>query len=477
MSERYNVVVIGAGSAGLVSAYICAAVNARVALIERDRMGGDCLNTGCVPSKAIIRTARYVADLKRHNDFGVKHVDYDLDFGEVMRRVHDIVAEIEPHDSVERYTGLGVDVVQGNAEIVDAHTVRVGERILETRNIILAMGAEPLVPPIEGLDKIDYLTSENLWDLKALPGRLVVLGGGPIGAEMAQSFRRLGSSVTMVEMAPRILPREDEDVAEVVVERFRSEGVEMLVGAKATKVETRGEETVLLCERADEIVEVPFDEILIAVGRSPRTGEADWKKLGIELNRNRTIRTDEYLRVNGKNIFACGDVAGPFQFTHTASHQAWYCAVNALARPFKKFKVDYRVIPWVTYTDPEVAHVGLNESMAKERGVAYEVTRYGIDDLDRAIAESDNYGFVKVLTPPGKDEILGATIVSHNAGELIVEFIAGMKHGFGMNGILGTIHPYPTWAEANKYAAGNWKRANAPQWALNLAEKFFAWRR
>ncbi len=477
MSEGYNVVVIGAGSAGLVSSYICAAANARVALVERHKMGGDCLNTGCVPSKALIRTARFVADLKRSADFGVRRVDYEFDFADVMKRVHQVVAEIEPHDSVERYTGLGVEVFQGHADIADAGTVQVGDRVLKTKNIILAMGAEPLVPPIEGLDQVDYLTSDNLWDLQELPKRLVVLGGGPIGAEMAQAFARLGSSVTLVEMAPRILNREDDDVAQVVIDRLRAEGIEMQTGVTAKGVEVEGENRFLVCERGDARLRVPFDRLLVAVGRRARTDGVEWERLGIELNRNRTIKTDAFLRANGRNIYACGDVAGPYQFTHTASHQAWYCAVNALARPFKKFKADYSVIPWVTFTDPEIAHVGLNEGMAKEKGIPYEVTRYGIDDLDRAIAESNNHGFVKVLTRPGKDAVLGATIVSHHAGELLPEFVAGMRHGFGMNGILGTIHPYPTWSEANKYAAGNWKRAHAPQWALSFAKKYFAWRR
>ena len=476
MGDRQNVVVIGGGAAGLVSAYIAAAVKAKVVLIERHKMGGDCLNYGCVPSKALIKTARYIADLKRPEIFGVKSVDFDFDFADVMKRVHEKIAAIEPHDSIERYTGLGVQCVTGDAEIVDPHTVKVGNETFKTSNIILGLGASPFVPPIKGLSDIKFLTSENLWDLKTLPKRLIVLGGGPIGCEMAQSFQRIGSQVTQVEMGPRILPREDDDVAECVMNRFKEEGVNIVSGAKATEVKVQDGNKVLVCEVSGGTKEIPFDEILVAVGRKPRTDEVDWSKLGIELNPNGTIKVDSYLRTAQKNIFACGDVAGPYQFTHTASHQAWYCAVNALFSPIK-FKVDYRVIPWVTFTDPEVAQVGYNEQRAKAEGIPYEITKYGLDDLDRAICESEDHGFVKVLTKPGTPNIIGVTIVSHLAGELIGEFVTSMKYGLGLDKILGTIHSYPTFIEANKYAAGVWKKANAPQMALNLLEKFHKFRR
>lgn len=478
MTEKYNIVVIGGGAAGLVSAYIAAAVKAKVALIEREKMGGDCLNTGCVPSKALIRTARFVADMKKHQELGIKSVSYDFDFADIMDRVHQVIKKIEPHDSIERYEGLGVECITGEAKIIDPHTVEVNGRTLKTKNIILALGAAPFVPPIKGLDSVAYLTSENLWNLRTLPKRLIVLGGGPIGCEMAQSFSRLGSKVTQVEMAERILIREDADVAQVVIDRFKEEGVNLLTSAKATEVIHKDGEKLLVCELKDgSRKEVPFDEIIVAVGRRARTDGIDWGKLGITLNGNGTIKTDPYLRANGSNIYACGDVAGPYQFTHTAAHQAWYCAVNALFSPFKKFKVDYRVISWCTFTDPEVAQVGLNETAAKAQGVPYDVTTYGVDDLDRAIADSENHGLVKVLTVPGTDKIIGATIVSHLAGELIGEFVSAMKHGFGMNAILGTIHAYPTYIEANKYAAGNWKKANAPAFALKILAKYHAFRR
>lgn len=477
-SERYNLVVIGGGSAGLVSAYIAAAVKAKVVLIERHKMGGDCLNTGCVPSKAIIKTGRVAAEIKNHKKFGIKSANCDIDFPFVMDRVHNVIKKIEPHDSIERFTKLGVECITGSAELIDRNTVKVGDRVLKTKNIILGLGASPFVPPIKGIDKIKYLTSENLWELRVLPKRFVVLGGGPIGCEMAQAFQRIGSQVTHVEMGDRILPREDDDVAKIIADRFNEEGMTILTSAKATEIVLEGSEKILICAMKDGTKKrVPFDEILVAVGRKANTDGVDWDKLGVKLNKNGTIAVDDYLCANGKNIYACGDVAGPYQFTHTAAHQAWYCAVNSLFGPFKRFKVDYRVIPWVTYTDPEVAQVGHNELSAKAAGIPYEITHYGIDDLDRAIAESEDHGQVKVLTVPGKDKILGVNIVSHNAGEMLGEYVTAMKYGIGLNKILGTIHAYPTFIEANKYAAGNWKKAHAPAGLLEFVKKFHSWRR
>ena len=477
-SESFNNVVIGAGAGGLVSSYISAAIKAKVALIEKNLMGGDCLNYGCVPSKAIIRTAKFISDVKRHKEFGIKSAQIEFDFADVMDRVHRVIKEIEPHDSVERYTNLGVDCIKGEAEIIDATTVKVGSRILKTRNIILSIGASPFVPPIPGLKECEPLTSENLWNLRSLPKRLIVLGGGPIGCEMTQAFQRLESQVTQVEMAPQILGREDDDVANLILDRFKSEGVNVLTGTKAVKVEKTGSTKELICETNDgKSTRIPFDEILVAVGRRANTDGVDWGKLGIELNKNGTIKVDDRMRANGSNIYACGDCVGPYQFTHTAAHQAWYCAVNSLLAPFWSYKVDYSVIPWVTFTDPEVAQVGVNEKAAAEQGLDFEVTKYGIDDLDRAIAESSAHGMVKVITKRGSDKILGATVVGHHAGELITEFVAAMKNGYGLNRILGTIHDYPTFSEANKYAAGNWKKAHAPAWAMPMLSKFHSWRR
>ncbi len=472
-----NLVVIGAGSGGLVASYIAAAVKARVTLVEKHKMGGDCLNTGCVPSKALIRSARFLAQTRRAEEFGFKAASAEFDFADIMARVSGVVKQVEPHDSVERYAGLGVDVIQGEAKIISPFEVEVDGKILTTRNIVVATGARPFVPPIEGLDQLDYLTSDNLWQIKSLPKRLLVLGGGPIGCELAQSFVRFGAQVTIVEMAPRIMIREDEDVAQTVAERFEQEGVVLKLGHKAKLFKQEGGRKILIAEADDGDVEIEFDQVLVAVGRLANTAGFGLEELGVRISDRRTIETNEFLQTNFPNIYACGDVAGPYQFTHTAAHQAWYASVNALFGKFKKFKVDYSVIPFATFTDPEVGRVGLNEQEAKAQNIAYEVTRYGLDDLDRAIADGEAHGFVKVLTVPGKDKILGATIVGEHAGDLIAEFVAAMKHGIGLNKILGTIHIYPTWTEGNKFAAGNWKRAHAPEKILTWVERFHHWQR
>jgi pyruvate/2-oxoglutarate dehydrogenase complex dihydrolipoamide dehydrogenase (E3) component/uncharacterized membrane protein YdjX (TVP38/TMEM64 family) len=472
-----NLVVIGAGSAGLVSAYIAAAVKAKVTLIEKHRMGGDCLNTGCVPSKALIRTARLLSQIRNAARYGIKRATAEIDFAQVMERVQQVIRDIEPHDSVERYTALGVECLQGDARILSPWEVQVGNRTLTTRAIVIAAGARPFVPPIPGLEKVEVLTSDTVWNLRELPRRLVVLGGGPIGSELAQAFARLGAQVTQVEMLPRLLVREDAEVSEMVRARFAAEGIQVLLEHRAKKVEIVDGRKILLCEHQGQSIQVEFDALLCAVGRVPNTSGYGLEALGIGTSKAKTVETNEYLQTLYPNIYACGDVAGPYQFTHTAAHQAWYAAVNALFGGLRKFRADYAVIPWATFTDPEVARVGLNESEAKERRIPYEVTTYGIDDLDRAIADGDAHGLVKVLTVPGKDRILGATIVGEHAGELIVEFISAMRHGIGLNKILGTIHIYPTLAEANKYAAGNWKKAHAPQGVLRGLERFHAWMR
>ncbi len=471
----YNVIVIGAGSAGLVSAYIASTVKARVALIEKHRMGGDCLNTGCVPSKALLRTARLLAEARDSARFGVRAMTADFDFADAMERVQRVVTAIEPHDSVERYRAMGVDVVLGEARLVSPWEVEVDGRCLSARSIVLATGARPLVPALPGLDAVDYLTSDTLWGLRALPQRLVVLGGGPVGCELTQAFARFGSAVTVVEMAPRLLPREDADAASAVETQLRAEGVTVAAGHRAVRVEPGR----LVCERVADHTEVTFafDALLVALGRQANVEGFGLETLGVRLTERRTIEADGLLRTNFPNIHVCGDATGPFQFTHVASHQAWFATVNALLAPYWSFPVDYRVIPWATFTEPEVARVGLSEDEARERTIDVEVTRYGLDDLDRAIADGADTGFVKVLTPPGKDTILGATIVGAHAADLLAEFVLAMKHGLGLNKLLGTIHTYPTMAEANKFAAGAWKRAHAPQGALRWAERFFTWRR
>jgi pyruvate/2-oxoglutarate dehydrogenase complex dihydrolipoamide dehydrogenase (E3) component/uncharacterized membrane protein YdjX (TVP38/TMEM64 family) len=477
-----NLVVIGAGAGGLVSAYIAAAVRAKVTLIEGHRMGGDCLNYGCVPSKALIRSATMARQLKKAHELGVAEAAGRVDFAAVMQRVHRVIRDIAPHDSVERYTGLGVEVLQGHARITSPWTVEVKladgrTQTLSTKAIVIAAGARPFAPPLPGLAEAGYLTSDTLWGLTELPKRLVVLGGGPIGSELAQSFARLGSAVTQVEMASRILLREDPEVSDLVAASLRADGVKLLTGHQAIRVEVVDGEKRLVARHGDADVSIPFDELLCAVGRSPRVAGYGLEELGIPLTPRGTIETNAYLQTLYPNIYAVGDVAGPFQFTHAAAHQAWYAAVNALFGRFRRFKADYRVVPWATFTDPEVARVGLSESEAAQQGIACEVTKYGLDDLDRAIADGSAHGFVKVLTAPGTDRILGVTIVGEHAGDLLAEYVLAMKHGLGLNRILGTIHTYPTLAEANKYAAGEWKRANAPQGLLRWVGRYHAWER
>jgi pyruvate/2-oxoglutarate dehydrogenase complex dihydrolipoamide dehydrogenase (E3) component/uncharacterized membrane protein YdjX (TVP38/TMEM64 family) len=470
-----NLVVIGGGSAGLVSAYIAAAVRARVTLVEKHRMGGDCLNTGCVPSKALIHAARLAAQAREAGRAGVQVGEVRVDFRAVMARVQQAVASVAPHDSVERYRELGVDVQRGQARIVSPWVVEVDGKPISTRAIVIASGAEPFVPPIAGIEQADYLTSDTLWELRELPPRLLILGGGPIGCELAQAFARLGSAVTQVEAMERLLLREDDEVSAFVQTQLAADGVDVRLGHKAVAIEREGDVQVLVCEAGGQRVRLPYDQLLVAVGRKPRTAGFGLEELGIPAAR--TVETDAYLATLYPNIYACGDVAGPYQFTHTAAHQAWYAAVNALFGQFMRFRVDYAVIPAVTFVDPEVARVGLNEREAKAQGIAYELTRYDLDDLDRAITEDRAHGFVKVLTVPGKDRILGATIVGQHAGELLAEFVLAMRHGLGMNKILGTIHAYPTWAEANKYAAGNWKKAHAPERVLGWLGRYHARRR
>jgi dihydrolipoamide dehydrogenase len=476
-----NVVVIGGGSAGLVTAYIAAAVKAKVTLIERHKMGGDCLNTGCVPSKALIRSAKFLSHARRATAFGIKSAVVDFDFADVMERVQRVVKTIEPHDSSERYTQLGVECIAGEAKITSPWTVEVtttgGARTLTTRNIVIAAGARPFIPPIPGLAAINPLTSDTVWSLRKLPGRLVVLGGGPIGCELAQCFARLGSDVTQVEMLPRIMMREDADVADLVMQRFSAEGINVLVNHKALQVVAEQGEKLLVVENGGRRISIPFDELLCAVGRVACTAGYGLEELGVPTTKSRTVEINEYLQTIYPNIYAAGDVAGPYQFTHTAAHMAWYAAVNSLFGRFRKFKVDYSVIPWATFTEPEVARVGLNEQEAREKHVVYEVARYGLDDLDRAIADEEAHGFVKVLTAPGSDRILGATIVGEHAGDLLAEFVLAMKHGLGLNKILGTIHSYPTLAEANKFAAGAWKRARVTQGQMDFLAAFHDWGR
>ena len=445
-------------------------------------MGGDCLNTGCVPSKALIRSAKAADTLRHANRYGLESVPVKGSFKTIMNRVKDVIAKVEPHDSPERYRKLGVDCIAGEASFVSPWELEVRhndgrtER-LTARSIVVATGGKPAVPPIPGLKDMQPLTSDNLWELEEQPERLLVLGGGPIGSELAHAFARLGSKVTQVEMGERLLAKEDEDVSELVLKQFQADGVDVRLKHAAAEFRIEEGEKVAYCEHAGERVRIPFDQVLVAVGRAANTAGLNLERIGVDTLPNGTVPVEEDMSLRYPNVFACGDVAGPYQFTHAAAHQAWYAAVNGLFGQFKRFKVDYRVMPWVTFTSPEVARVGLSEAEATAQGVAYEVTRYGLDDLDRAIAENEDHGFIKVLTPPGKDKILGAVVVGSHAGEILAEFTLAMKHGLGLNKILGTIHPYPTWNESAKYAAGEWKRAHAPEGILKLLEKLHGWRR
>ena len=479
-----NLIVIGAGAAGLVTSFIAATVKAKVTLIESGKMGGDCLNFGCVPSKALIRSAGFVRQARDSQSLGIARAEVAFDFAEVMARIRRVIRTIAPHDSVERYTGLGVDVIQGHANIVSPWEVDVDGRRLTTRAIVIAAGSRPLVPPIPGLDETGYVTSDTLWSLTELPRRLVVLGGGPIGCELAQAFARFGSDVTQIETAPRLIGREDPEVSALIADALGADGVKVLTGHEAVRCTREGDRKRLFVRQVDQASQkvhpetaIEFDLLLCAVGRIALTEGYGLEQLGIPLSKSRTIDTDPWLQTLYPNIYACGDVAGPWQFTHTAAHQAWYAAVNALFGSFKRFRVDDRVIPRCTFTAPEVARVGLSEQEAQEQKIDHEVTRYDLADLDRAITDEAARGFIKVLTVNGKDKILGVTIVGEHAGELLAEYVLAMKHGLGLNKILGTIHTYPTLTEANKYVAGEWKRAHAPQRLLRWAGRYHAWRR
>jgi len=466
-----NLLVIGAGSGGLVAAYIAAMVKAKVTLVEKDKMGGDCLNTGCVPSKALIRSSRIMHYLRRAEKFGIEGVSGVVNFAEVMRRVDTIISQIEPHDSVERYTDLGVNCIKGEARLISPWEVKIGNEVQSARNIIIATGGRPAIPPVPGVEDINYLTSDTVWQLQELPGHLLVVGGGPIGCELAQAFVRLGSRVTMV-VRSELLPKEDMDVSAEVITQFQNEGIDVLCRHRLLAFENdNGQFSVLLAHSGGER-RITFDQVLFAAGRLANTENLGLESLGIACNENGTLAVDEYLRTDCPTVYACGDVAGPYQFTHVASHQAWYAAVNSLFGRFKKFRVDYSVIPWVTFSDPEVARVGINEKEAAQQGIAYESTVFNLDDLDRAIADSEARGFIKVLTVPGSDKILGVCIVGYHASELISEYILAMKHGLGLNKILATIHIYPTYSEANKFVAGEWKKQRKPERLLRWVEKF-----
>ncbi|MFL2840536.1 MAG: dihydrolipoyl dehydrogenase [Pseudohongiellaceae bacterium] len=472
-----NLVVIGAGSAGLITAYIAALSKAKVTLIEKNNMGGDCLNTGCVPSKALIRSAGVSHLFRRAKKFGIKASATEVDFPAVMRRIKDVINKITPHDSIERYIKLGVECIQGEAKIISPYLVEVGSKQISTRSIVLATGASPNVPLIPGLAEIDYVTSDTIWNLQSLPLRFLVVGGGPIGCELAQAFSRLGSKVTQVDIGSKLLPREDEEVSEFMSENFQHEGIKFLGGHQVLGFQKHEGESQAILKHNDNELTIEFDVVLLAVGRKPNIQGFGLEALGLGTTPQGTIKVNDYLQTNFPNIYACGDVTGPYQFTHMAAHQAWHTSVNSLLSGFKKFKVDYSIVPWATFTDPEVARVGLNEKDAKSKGIKYEVTKYDIDNLDRAIADGEDHGFIKVLTQPGKDKILGVTIVGYQASNLIAEYVLAMKNRLGLKQIVSTIHIYPTLAESSKYVAGVWQKDHAPVWLYPWLEKFHHWRR
>lgn len=471
-----NLVVIGAGSAGLVTSYIAALARAKVTLVEKHRMGGDCLNTGCVPSKALLRSAGVSRLLQRAEEFGLSATANSVDFAAVLKRVHQVIGQIEPHDSVQRYAALGVHCVQGEATLVSPWCVRVDGREITTRAIVIASGARPAIPAIPGLDGITYYTSDTVWSLPELPRHLLVLGGGPIGCELAQAFARLGSTVTLVNRDERLLPREDEDVSSALAARFADEGVRVVNRSSVARFRRDGAEQVASITGATQI-ELSCDAVLIAVGRQANVEGLGLAPLGINLTAQGCIEVNEYLQTACPTVYACGDVAGPYQFTHMASFQAWFASINALFGGLWRTRIHYRIVPHATFTDPEVARVGLNERESQAAGIPYEVTRYDLADLDRAIADSDNHGFVKVLTVPAKDRILGVSIVGCHAAELLAQFTLAMTHGLGLRKIMGTIHIYPTFSESGKFAAGAWQRQHAPQWLYPWLERFHRWQR
>lgn len=473
----YNIIIIGAGSAGLVASYISSLLKAKVALIEKNEMGGDCLNTGCVPSKALIRVAKIFNDIKRSQKFGIHQITIDYDFAQIMEHIQEIIHKVAPHDSIERYTALGVDCYQGEAKILSPYLIQINNQTFSTKNIIIATGGTPIIPNIEGIHAVNPLTTDTIWNIREQPKHLIIIGGGPVSCELSQCFARIGTKVTIIQHDDTLLKKEDSEVGSFILKTLQEEGITIFTKTQPKRFETKNGQKILEILENGQIKTLIFDELLVATGRKPNLTGFGLENIGIEFSKNSKIELSEALQTNFPNIFICGDAAGSYQFTHFAAHQAWYASINALFHPLWKFKVDTRLIPWCTFTDPEVAHVGLNEKQAKEKNIPFEITTYPIDDLDRAITDVENRGFIKVLTVPNKDKILGVTIVATHASDIILEFIQAMKYNIGLNKILNTIHIYPTLGEANKYVAGNWKKQHVCQKALKILEKFHTFRR
>lgn len=476
-SGTYNVVVIGGGTAGLVTAAATAALGGRVALVERGRMGGDCLNTGCVPSKALISSARLAAQIRRAREWGLEPLEPRLDLARVLESMRERRARIAPHDSQERFEGLGVDVVRAQARFLSPREVQAGELRLRARNFVIATGSRAAIPPIDGLADARPYTNETLFDeLREAPARMVVLGGGPIGCELGQAFARLGVKVTLVEVAPRILEKEDEDAAEAVRRHMEADGVRVMTGARAQRVSREGARVrmeVLAGGGGSETLEA--EALLVAAGRVPNTEDLGLDAAGVAHDA-KGVRVDACLRTSRRHIYAAGDVAGGHQFTHVADDHARTIVRNILL-PWPAKRVDHAALPWCTYTSPEVARVGLNEAEARARGVAHDVWSCPFREVDRAVVEREEEGFVKVLTEKGGDRILGVTMVGERAGDLVHELVLAMKNGVGLRAVSATIHAYPTFAEAARKAADRAQRARLTPLATRLLAGIYRWRR
>lgn len=473
-SFEYNTIVLGGGSAGLVAGYTTSTLQGKVALVERHQMGGDCLNTGCVPSKSILRSAKFVADIKNFASYGLSNANYELEFNNVMARVHDKISIIEPKDSVARYTELGVHCEQGDAVVLSPWEVNVNDKILTAKNIIIATGATPALPNITDLDQVPYFTTDTIWSLTELPKKLLIIGAGPIGCELGQAFARLGSKVTIAYNQPTILPNEDEAAAKLVEASLLKDNVLLLTNFNSDKFINDFDNYSLVGSQDAVFTTISFTHLLIATGRKANIGGLEI--LNLDLDEKGRIATNDTLQTKYPNIYACGDVTSSMQYTHTASHQAWYAAFNALFHPLKKFKCTLDNIPRAVFTDPEITSLGITEKQAIEQGIAHQVTTFPMDDIDRAITDNATIGFIKVITPANSDKILGVCIVGEHASELIAEFVLAKTNGLGLNKILKTVHIYPTRSEINRMVAGKWRRSKLTKRTLDLLKKFQSWR-
>jgi pyruvate/2-oxoglutarate dehydrogenase complex dihydrolipoamide dehydrogenase (E3) component len=476
---RYNLVVLGAGTAGLVSAIGAAGLGAKVALVEKHLMGGDCLNVGCVPSKALIRAGRAAASVRRAGELGVRvEGDIEVDFPAVMGRMRRLRADISANDSAHRFTAAGVDVFIGSGEFVDKSHLRVGEETLAFAKAVVATGGRAAAPPIEGLEETGYLTNETVFALTELPRRLLVIGAGPIGVELSQAFARFGAQVHLLEAANQILIREDQDAAARVAKALRRDGVEIIPACKIVRISRQNGEKIVELECGGEQRVVAVDEILVAVGRAPNVEGIGLEAAGVDYDPRKGIVIDDYLRTTNPKIFAAGDCCFQYKFTHTADALARIVIQNALFNfPFMKKKASALTIPWCTYTDPEIAHVGMYEKEARDKGIAVRTIVQELNEVDRAILDGDAEGFVKVHVEDGTDHILGATIVAAHAGDMISELTLAMNAGAGLGTIASTIHPYPTQAEAIKKAADTFNRTRLTPTVKRIFERWLAWTR